>query len=133
MEFNIRKGLKGEKRIKVEDRHTAAHFGSGGVCVLATPVMIGLMEGASLELMAKHLPEGYTTVGTSVNIKHLAATPVGMEVIAKTELIEIDGRRLVFKVEAFDEVDKIGEGIHERFIVDEERFMKKNEEKKAKR
>jgi predicted thioesterase len=83
--------------------------------------------------MAKHLPEGYTTVGTSVNIKHLAATPVGMEVIAKTELIEIDGRRLVFKVEAFDEVDKIGEGIHERFIVDEERFMKKNEEKKAKR
>lgn len=91
--------------------------------------MVALMEEASYKSIQDELEEGKSTVGIVMNIKHIASTPVGMEVIAKSELIEVDRRRLVFKVEAFDELDKIGEGLHERFIIDNEEFQKKSDNK----
>lgn len=125
MDFNIEVGLKNKIEKIVSYKDTARAFGSGAAEVFATPIMIGLMEGAALECAQPHLPKGYSTVGTSVNIKHIAATLVGKKVWAEAELIEIDRKRLVFKVEAFDEDKKIGEGIHERFIIEEEKFMNK--------
>ena len=116
-------GLTGEASTTVVHENTAAAVGAGGVEVFGTPMMIALMENAAWETVAEHLDEGHVTVGTLVNVKHLAATPLGQRVHATAELIEIDRRRLVFKVEAFDEKQKIGEGFHERFIVNLERFL----------
>jgi len=118
-------GTIGESTTTVTHENTAAQVGAGGVEVFATPMMIALMENAAWRAVANAMEEGYVTVGTLVNVRHLAATPIGQKVRATAELIEIDGRRLVFKVQAFDEQQKIGEGIHERFIVNLERFMKK--------
>ncbi|HZU68804.1 MAG TPA: thioesterase family protein [Ktedonobacteraceae bacterium] len=117
-------GLTGEMTTTVVHENTAAYVGAGGVEVFATPMMIALMENASWRAVADHLDEGYVTVGTLVNVRHLAATPLGQQVRATAKLIEIDGRRLVFQVEAYDEKRKIGEGLHERFIVNLDRFMK---------
>lgn len=125
-------GIKGESKSNVTENNTAVAYGSGGVKVFATPAMIGLMENAALTLVQKYLPEEQTTVGTNVNVSHLAATPIGMAVSATAELVEIDGKRLVFKVEAFDEKDKIGEGTHERFIINLEKFMTKTNSKNNK-
>jgi predicted thioesterase len=119
-------GLTGEMTTTVVHENTAAHVGAGGVEVFATPMMIALMENASWKAVADHLDEGYVTVGTLVHVRHLAATPLGQQVHATAKLIEIDGRRLVFQVEAYDEQKKIGEGQHERFIVNLDRFMKSN-------
>jgi predicted thioesterase len=118
-------GLTGEATTTVVYENTAAHVGAGGVEVFATPMMIALMENAAWRAVANGLEAGYVTVGTLVNVRHLAATPLGQKVRATAELVEIDGRRLVFKVEAYDEQQKIGEGFHERFIVHLERFLKK--------
>lgn len=123
MELQI--GLRGESTTTVVHENTAAHVGAGGVEVFATPMMIALMENAAWRAVADSLEEGDVTVGTLVNVQHLTATPLGQQVRATAELIEIDGRRLVFKVEAFDEKRKIGEGRHERFIVNLERFLKR--------
>jgi fluoroacetyl-CoA thioesterase len=117
-------GTKGEASTMVVHDNTAAAVGAGGVEVFATPMMIGLMENAAWRAVAHDLDAGDVTVGTLVNVQHLAATPVGQQVRAIAELIEIDGRRLVFKVEAYDEQRKIGEGQHERFIVNLEKFLK---------
>ncbi|HJT58847.1 MAG TPA: thioesterase family protein [Ktedonobacteraceae bacterium] len=119
-------GLTGEMTTTVAHENTAAFVGAGGVEVFATPMMIALMENASWHAVANHLDEGFVTVGTLVNVRHLAATPLGQQVRATAKLIEIDGRRLVFQVEAYDEQKKIGEGQHERFIVNLNRFMKSN-------
>lgn len=119
-------GLTGEMTTSVVHENTAAYVGAGGVEVFATPMMIALMENASWKAVADHLDAGYVTVGTLVNVRHLAATPLGQQVRATARLIEIDGRRLVFQVEAYDEQKKIGEGQHERFIVNLDRFMKSN-------
>jgi len=119
-------GLMGEMTTTVVHENTAAHVGAGGVEVFATPMMIALMENAAWRAVADHLDEGYVTVGTLVHVRHLAATPLGQQVRATAKLIEIDGRRLVFQVEAYDEEKKIGEGQHERFIVNLDRFMKSN-------
>src|SRR5579884_2418204 len=119
-------GLKGESTTTVVHENTAAYVGAGGVEVFATPMMIGLMENAAWQAVANRLEAGYVTVGTLVNVRHLAATPLGQKVRATAELVEIDGRRLVFRVEAYDEQQKIGEGFHERFIVNLERFLQKN-------
>lgn len=100
-------------------------MGAGGVEVFGTPMMIALMENAAWGAVAEHLEAGYVTVGTMVNVRHLAATPLGQKVRATAELIEIDRKRLVFKVEAYDEQQKIGDGQHERFIVNLERFLKR--------
>ncbi len=129
MEPSLKVGITGESKTVVSEKNTAITHGSGSVPVFATPAMIALMENAALNSVEQCLPEGHTTVGTKLNASHIAATPVGMEVTARSELTEVDGKRLVFKVEAFDAREKIGEGTHERFIINKEKFMKKNEEK----
>lgn len=116
-------GMHGEASLVVGEEQTAAAFGAGGVRVLGTPVMIGLMENAAWRLVQPELAEGETTVGTLVNVHHLAATPVGGHVVATAELIEIDGRRLVFRVTAHDDNQLIGEGTHERARVLLDRFL----------
>lgn len=123
MEFKLNIGLKHKEEKTVTMNDTAFVFGSGAAKVFATPMMIGLMEAAAMNTVKDYLPEGFSTVGISVNIKHIGATAVGKKVYAEAELIEIDRKRLVFKVEAFDEDKKIGEGTHERFIIDEKKFM----------
>jgi fluoroacetyl-CoA thioesterase len=119
-------GITGEATSVVVHENTAAAVGAGGVEVFATPMMIALMENAAWRAVADHLDEGFVTVGTLVNVRHLAATPLGQQVRATAQLVEVDGRRLVFQVEAYDEKQKIGEGIHERFIVHLQRFLQKN-------
>jgi fluoroacetyl-CoA thioesterase len=116
-------GMRGEASLVVGEEQTAAAFGAGGVRVFGTPVMIGLMENAAWQLVQPELPAGESTVGTLVNVRHLAATPIGGHVVATAELIELDGRRLVFKVSARDDTQLIGEGIHERFRIVLERFL----------
>lgn len=122
-------GIKGEQTIIVEKEQTAAAIGSGTLEVFATPFMVALMENTALKSVAPYLSDEQGTVGTLVNVKHTAATPVGMKVRCETELIEIDRRRLVFNVRAYDECGSIGEGTHERFIIDCGKFMKKAMEK----
>lgn len=118
-------GIKGFKEITVTKELTAISVGSGDLEVYATPAMIALMEGTASESVKSELEEGQGSVGTSIAIKHLAATPVGMRVRCETELVDVDGRRLVFKIEAFDELDKIVEGTHERFIISNDKFQNK--------
>lgn len=130
MEFSLKTGMTYEKEETVTEDKLAINFGSGGVAVYATPAMIGIMENASLSCVDPYLPEGWATVGMSLNVKHIAATPLGLTVCAKAELIEIEGRRLTFKVEAYDSREKIGEGIHERYIVNLPKFLAKTEEKR---
>lgn len=123
MDFNVCKGTKGEMEIEVEYKNTAASVGSGLVEVFATPSMIALMENTAQSSVAKDLPEGFATVGVDVNIKHIKATPIGMKVKCFSELEDIKGKKLCFKVEAFDEKGKIGEGSHTRYIIDIDKFM----------
>lgn len=118
-------GIKGSSSCTVTLNDTAKALGSGGLDVLSTPKLIALMENAAMLSVRPYLEEGSDTVGTLLNVKHLAATPVGMTVRAEAELIEIDRRRLVFSVKAWDEVELVGEGTHERFIVDMEKFTNK--------
>lgn len=129
MEYGLYEGLTAKIEGTVTPDDTADSFGSGGVKVLATPMMIGLMENAALSAVDTHLPGGYATVGTRLDIKHIAATPIGMRVYATAELNRIDGKRLTFKVEAYDEKEKIGEGCHERYIINVKRFMQRITEK----
>lgn len=119
----IAPGLVGEAALLVEESHTARHLGSGGVEVLATPVMIALMEDAARSSVDSKLDQGQLSVGVNLNVSHLAATPVGMRVTARAELVAVDGRRLTFKVEAYDEREKIGEGTHVRAIINLDDFM----------
>src|SRR5271165_4760218 len=116
-------GMRHEASLLVAEDHTAARFGAGGVHVFGTPMMIGLMENAAWLLAQPELSEGDTTVGTLVNVRHLAATKIGQRVTATAELLEIDGRRLVFRVSAVDEHRLVGEGTHERAIVQLDRFL----------
>ena len=118
-------GIKGFKEIIVTKELTAMSMGSGDLDVYATPSMIALMEGTASESVKSELDEGQGSVGTSISVKHLAATPIGMRVRCESELIEASGRRLVFRVAAFDEKDKIGEGAHERFIISNDKFQSK--------
>ena len=118
----LKPGLTASTEIMVGTRDTAPHVGSGKVKVLATPVMVSLMEEAALNAVEGHLPPGYQTVGTHLDVTHIAATPVGMRVAAHAELVAIEGRKLKFKVSAKDEIDPIGEGTHERIIVELSRF-----------
>ena len=118
-------GIKGAKEIIVTDDLTARCYASGALDVYATPAMIALIEDTAFNSVADILEEGQGTVGTNVNVSHLAATPVGLKVRCETELVEVDRKRLVFRVAVFDEVDKIGEGTHERFIIDNEKFLNK--------
>ncbi|MGQ9584969.1 MAG: thioesterase family protein [Anaerolineae bacterium] len=125
----IQPGAQGEARLKVESVHSARHLGSGNVEVLATPEMVRLMERAAVAALDHLLPEGYRTVGAALDVRHLAPTPVGMEVVARAEVIAVEGRRITLRVEAFDEVERVGEGTHERFIIELARFRARVEEK----
>jgi predicted thioesterase len=116
-------GLTATAETKVAPENSAQSVGSGSLEVFATPAMIALMEQAAAASVQPRLENGQTTVGTLLNISHVAATPLGMQVTAKAELVAMDHRKLTFKVEAFDEKEKIGEGIHERFIINIEKFM----------
>ncbi|MCI1640575.1 MAG: thioesterase family protein [Bacteroidales bacterium] len=125
----LKTGIKGHREITVTYQMTADYIGSGMVKVFATPAMIACMEKTARLSVKQYLEPGQGTVGTKVDVSHVASTPVGMKVSCDTELIEIDRRRLVFKVSAFDEKGLIGEGKHERFIVDEEKFQAKADAK----
>lgn len=115
--------MTGRQTLTVSQEFTAQAMGSGELPVFATPAMIALMEKTAWTSVAGALAEGQGTVGTLMNVKHLAATPIGCEVTCETTLIEIDRRRLVFEVCCKDSAGVIGEGTHERFIVDNERFL----------
>lgn len=123
MSSRLKPGIKGDASAEVTDRNTAVAYGSGGVRVFATPAMIGLMEKAALSSVDPLLEEGQTTVGMKVDVEHLAATPIGMTVTARSELLDVEGRKLTFKVDAHDGVDLVGSGTHMRFIVPKEKFM----------
>lgn len=123
MEITV--GMKGEVSTLVEREDTAYEVGSGSLLVYATPCMVALMEGAACEAIADSLPEDKTSVGVQLTISHLAATPVGMEVRAEAEVIEVDKNTVTFSVTAYDESGKIGEGTHKRAIVSSQRFLDK--------
>ena len=123
MEITI--GMKGTAETSVERQDTAYEVGSGDLLVYATPCMVALLEGAACEAILPALPEGKTSVGTLLNITHISATPVGMDVRAEAEVIEVDGNSVTFQVTAFDESGKIGEGIHKRAIITSQKFLDK--------
>ena len=125
MEYDALKGLHNSVTLVVEHKDTAAVYGSGALEVFATPAMIALMEKTSLESVADKIGEGNTTVGIAVNIKHLKASPVGSTIRCDAKLVEVDRRRLVFEVKCFEGETLVGEGIHERFVVDSQKFMSK--------
>ena len=132
----LNKGIIGKDELIVTEENTAKAVGSGGLEVFATPALIALAEKTAFQSVAEHLEEEQSTVGTHIDIKHIAATPVGMKVTCETELIEVDSenpRRLVFSVNIYDEVEKIAEGTHERFIIYSERFQNKANGKSEKR
>lgn len=126
----ITTGIKGRLEQTVTDQLTAAHIGSGLVKVFATPMMIALIEQTCYESVLPYLEEGQGTVGTLVNVTHSAATPVGMRVWCESQLVKVDRRRLVFEVKAYDECGLIGEGRHERFVIDSAKFQAKIDAKK---
>jgi len=115
-------GLHGSAALVVGEEHTAPRVGSGKVRVLATPVMINLIEAAALAAVEHLLPEGHQSLGTHLDVRHFAATPVGMRVTASAELTAVDGRTLTFRVEARDEKELIGDGTHERVVVNVAKF-----------
>lgn len=123
MPVELKVELIGETTHKVSNQDTAARWGSGLVDAFSTPALVGLVENASVTAVEKCLETSQTSVGVEISIKHLAATPVGMMVSARSELVEIEGRRLKFKVEAWDEKEKVCEGSHSRAIVDKSRFI----------
>lgn len=122
-------GLIGESQTVVTEANTAKHLGSGNVDVFATPEMVRLMEQAGVAAVDHLLPEEQRTVGVALDVKHLAATPPGMTVTARAELIAVEGHRLTFRVEAFDEVEKVGEGTHQRYVIDVAGFQRRVAEK----
>ena len=129
MEARLQPGLTGRAELTVTDSETAAHVGSGGVTVLATPVMIGLMEAAAVNAVDHLLPKGTLSVGTFVEVRHLAPTPVGMRVTARAELTGVKGRTLTFRVVALDDEEQVGEGTHRRAVVDEVQFYERSRAK----
>ena len=130
--MSIEVGIKGRKEYVVTKELTAAAVGSGLLEVYGTPYMVALMEETCHTSIGEFLEEGQGTVGISIEIKHTAATPVGMKVWCESELVEVDGKRMVFNVKTFDEAGPIGEGVHQRFIIDNEKFLAKTNAKSQK-
>jgi len=118
----LKAGLSGSARLVVGEEHTAPRIGSGRVRVLATPVMINLMEAAALDAIERLLPPGHQSLGTHLDVGHYAATPVGMGLRASAVVTKVDGRTVEFRVEAFDEKERVGDGTHTRVVVNVERF-----------
>jgi len=131
--MEIAPGLVGEVEIVVEPKDTADAVGNAGVHVLATPRLVALLEQAAIRAVEPHLPPGVSTVGTRLDVKHLAATPVGMRARVKATLRQVDGRRLVYDLEGHDDVEKIAEGTHERFQVMQAKFLERAAEKARRR
>jgi predicted thioesterase len=129
--LDIAVGSKGIARLIVADEHTAPRVGSGRVRVLATPVLINLFEAAALDACENMLPEGHQSLGTRLAVSHIAATPVGLLVTARAEVLRVEGRNIFFAVTAHDERDLIGEGQHDRVVVNVDRFDKRVQEKIA--
>ncbi len=129
---NIKPGVTGEKAITVTEAQSARHLGSGTIRVFATPAMIALMEQAAVEAIDRLLPAGQASVGVALNIRHLAATPVGQQVRARAEVTAVEGRQVTFHVQAWDETELIGEGTHTRFVIDLERYFQRLAAKTAK-
>lgn len=125
MDFKIPIGVKHDLEIEVDENLSAKHFGSGQVDVFATPAMIALMEKTAMESILEYLPDGYTTVGTEVNMKHLKATALGRKVSTHSYLKTIQGPKVFFELHAFDEKGMIGIGTHTRVIVEQKTFMEK--------
>lgn len=123
MEITV--GMKGEVSSFVEREDTAKEVGSGSLLVYATPCMVALMEGAACEAIEEALDESKTTVGTALNIEHISATPVGMDVRAEATVIAVEGKVITFEVRAFDEAGEIGKGTHKRVIVPTQKFLDK--------
>ena len=123
--MEIKVGLKAEVSTVVEREDTALEVGSGSLLVYATPCMVALMEGAACDAIADCLPDTKTSVGTELNIKHLSATPVGLEVRAEAEVTAVEGNTITFQVAAFDESGKIGEGTHKRVVISTQKFLDK--------
>ena len=123
MEITV--GMKGEVITQVDREDTAAEVGSGSLLVYATPCMVALMEGAACEAISSALPEGQTSVGTELNIKHVSATPVGLEVRAEAEVTAVEGKVITFEVKAYDEAGLIGEGTHKRAVINAQRFLER--------
>ncbi|MCX7141455.1 MAG: thioesterase family protein [Proteobacteria bacterium] len=122
-------GMKGTAEIVVGEQHTASIVGSGRVHVLATPVMINLIEAAALAAVEHLLPAGQQSLGTHLDVRHFAATPVGMRVSAEAELVKIDGRLLTFRVTAADAIEAVGDGTHERVVVTLDRYAQRVQKK----
>ena len=131
--MEITPGLVGEVDIVVQAADTADALGNKGVHVLATPRLVGLLEAAAIQAVQAALPAGAGTVGTRMDVKHLAATPVGMKVRARAVVREVDGRRYVYDIEAHDEQEKVAEGTHERFQINQARFLERVAEKAKRR
>lgn len=125
----MEKGIKNTKTIVVTTDKTAEAMGSGTLPVFATPAMVALMENTAAESVEALLPEGSTSVGTLINVKHLSADPIGLEVTCESELVEVDGRKLTFEIKVFDCDGIVGEAYHERFVIDSTRFMEKTQKK----
>jgi fluoroacetyl-CoA thioesterase len=130
---HLKLGTIGTAELVVAPEHTAPRVGSGRIAVLATPVMINLIEAAALACVEHLLPEGHQSLGIHLDVKHFAATPVGMRVTATAELTGVEGRRLSFRVLARDEVEPIGEGSHERVVVNVDRFDQRVQRKAGQR
>ncbi|MCS7234255.1 MAG: hypothetical protein N3C62_04910 [Synergistetes bacterium] len=128
--FRLKKGLRGTAQIVVDRKHLATEFIQPSVESLGTPVLINLMNLAAFNAVKDYLPQGYTTVCTYVNVRHISATPLGIAVTAEAILEEIEGSRLTFKVRAYDEFELVGDGIIERWIVEEDKFLNKVRERK---
>lgn len=129
---DLKPGLSGTAEIVVGTRDTAPHVGSGKIGVLATPVMVNLMEAAALQAVERYMPPGFQTVGTHLDVRHFAATPVGMTVRARAELERVEGRTLTFRLQATDDRELVGEGVHERLIINVERFDARMQKKLGK-
>ncbi|MGM9564588.1 thioesterase family protein [Evtepia sp.] len=125
----LQPGISAEVTFPVTNHFTAKSVGSGALEVLATPIMIAKMEQAAWTAVAPHLEEGAGTVGTLMNVQHVSATPVGMEVTCKAELTAVEGRKLVYRVTAWDAKGPIGEGVHERAVIQNDRFLSKARKK----
>jgi len=128
----LKPGLRGSAQLVVGEEHTAPRIGSGRVRVLATPVMINLFEAAALDAIERLLPPGHQSLGTILNVRHIAATPVGMRVTASAEVLGVEGRTIRLRVEARDEKELIGDGSHERVVVDVAKFDQRVQRKLAK-
>ncbi len=122
-------GMKGEASTLVEKEDTAQYVGSGSLLVYATPCLAALMEGAACAAIEEALPQGQTSVGTALNLEHLSATPVGLDVRASAEVTAVEGRKITFSITAFDEAGEIGRATHTRVLVNSEKFLEKTYQK----